>query len=72
MVFPGSVGIAGSQTGIYPFNTPGGWNIIGRTPVEMFNEKADDLVRLKVGDRVHFYEIGRQEFEKIKDTTLRK
>jgi inhibitor of KinA len=72
MVFPGSVGIAGSQTGIYPFNTPGGWNIIGRTPVEMFNETADDLVRLKVGDRVHFYEVGRQEYEKIKDTTLQK
>jgi inhibitor of KinA len=63
-VLPGSVGIAGSQTGIYPFKSPGGWNIIGRTPTQMFDELSDDLVMLKVGDRVHFYEIGRDEYER--------
>jgi inhibitor of KinA len=52
----GSVGIAGSQTGIYPFNGPGGWNIIGRTPMELFNAQAENPVLLKAGDEVVFYE----------------
>lgn len=52
----GSVGIAGSQTGIYPFNGPGGWNIIGRTPQTLFNPQAENPVPLKAGDEVVFYE----------------
>lgn len=51
----GSVGIAGSQTGIYPFNGPGGWNIIGRTPLQLFNAQAKNPVLLKAGDEVEFY-----------------
>jgi inhibitor of KinA len=58
----GSVGIGWTQTGIYPLETPGGWQLIGRTPLEMFrpNELTPSL--LKVGDRVRFRRIGAQEF----------
>ncbi|MEP7279767.1 MAG: 5-oxoprolinase subunit PxpB [Bacteroidota bacterium] len=60
-VAAGSVGIAGAQTGIYPFASPGGWHIIGRTPVQQFDPNSKELVRLKVGDRVQFYAISREE-----------
>ena len=53
----GSVGIAGIQTGIYPVPSPGGWNIIGRTPVPLFDPAATDPVLLKAGDRVRFVPI---------------
>jgi inhibitor of KinA len=60
-VAAGSVGIAGAQTGIYPLNSPGGWHIIGRTPIKQFDAGDKDLVKLKVGDRVQFYRISRKE-----------
>lgn len=50
----GSVGIAGAQTGIYPFTTPGGWRLIGRTPMRLFDPGADDPVLMRPGDRVRF------------------
>lgn len=53
----GSVGIAGIQTGIYPVPSPGGWNIIGRTPVTLFDPAAADPVLLRAGDRVRFVPI---------------
>lgn len=53
----GSVGIAGIQTGIYPVSSPGGWNIIGRTPVALFDPAAADPVLLRAGDRVRFVPI---------------
>ncbi len=58
----GSVGIAGEQTGIYPFSSPGGWQLIGQTPVNMF--RVDDPVPcyLQPGDQVRFYPISLQEF----------
>ena len=65
-VIAGSIGIAGAQTGIYPFNSPGGWNIIGRTPVALFNAEMEQPVWLKPGDQVQFYGIGKEEFEDIK------
>lgn len=58
----GSVGIAGKQTGIYPFNTPGGWNIIGRTPMKLFNISDANPCFLKAGDTVRFTRIDRQTF----------
>ncbi len=66
-VAAGGVGIAGAQTGIYPLNSPGGWHIIGRTPVKQFDAATKELVKLKVGDRVQFYRIGREEYEKNVD-----
>lgn len=59
-VAAGSVGIAGSQTGIYPFNSPGGWNIIGRTSFQLFNPQAQNPVPLKAGDVVEFYDANGQ------------
>jgi inhibitor of KinA len=64
-VTAGSVGIAGSQTGIYPLNSPGGWQIIGRTPVRMFDPHAADPVTLHAGDQVQFYSISVKEFKSI-------
>lgn len=61
-IAPGSVGIAGRQTGIYPLESPGGWQIIGRTPVSVFNPASGDVL-LQPGDIVQFYPISRYEFE---------
>ncbi len=58
----GSVGIAGMQTGVYPLETPGGWQLIGRTPVKLFDPNRTRPSMLKAGDEVEFYPIGKQEF----------
>jgi inhibitor of KinA len=58
----GSVGIAGYQTGIYPLASPGGWQIIGRSPVKLFDPNNKELTLLKPGDRVQFYSINQDEF----------
>jgi len=62
----GSVGIAGLQTGIYPFDSPGGWQIIGRTPIKMFDRDKEQITFLQAGDTVQFYPISYNEFEDIK------
>jgi inhibitor of KinA len=59
----GSVGITGKQTGIYPFNTPGGWQIIGRTPLKLFNKEEEQPVLLQPGDRIKFHSITADEFK---------
>ena len=53
----GSVAIGGSQTGVYPLESPGGWNVIGRTEMEMFDPNADPLCPLKAGDRAKFVRV---------------
>ncbi len=58
----GSVGIAGKQTGIYSLESPGGWQIIGNTPIPMFNSKSEQPTFLQAGDEVQFYEIGKEVF----------
>ena len=58
----GSVGIAGNQTGVYPFATPGGWRLLGRTPVKMFQAERSGLSLLCIGDRVRFTPISRKQF----------
>ena len=58
----GSVALAGRQTGIYPFTTPGGWQVIGRTPVKLFDTHRDPVCLLKPGDRVRFEPITLHEF----------
>jgi inhibitor of KinA len=63
IVAAGSVGIAGSQTGIYPFSSPGGWQIIGRTPLILFDAAKEDPALIKAGDMVQFYPITTHEFE---------
>jgi inhibitor of KinA len=65
-VVGGSVGIAGSQTGIYPADSPGGWKLIGRTPLRMFDPEATPPTRLQPGDRMKFSPIDRATFDKIR------
>lgn len=62
-VAAGSVGIGGEQTGIYPMATPGGWNLIGRTPLMLFEATRDPAALLRVGDRVRFIRISRAQFD---------
>lgn len=64
----GSVGIAGVQTGVYPVATPGGWNLIGRTPLKLFRLEDDPPALLQAGDRVKFKAITRDEFTKQEAT----
>jgi inhibitor of KinA len=58
----GSVGIAGNQTGVYPFATPGGWRLLGRTPVSLFRADRKELSLLSIGDHVRFKSITPQQF----------
>jgi len=62
-VAAGSIGIAGYQTGIYPMVSPGGWHIIGRTPVHLFDTDKENPALLKPGDSVQFVSITLHEFE---------
>jgi len=62
----GSIGIAGKQTGIYPFRSQGGWQIIGRTPLKLFDKEKINPVLFKAGDKVQFYSITKDEFEDTK------
>ncbi|HVL65653.1 MAG TPA: 5-oxoprolinase subunit PxpB [Vicinamibacterales bacterium] len=59
---PGSVAIAAGQTGIYPMETPGGWHILGRTPLRPFDETRAQPVLFRVGDRVRFHAISAAEY----------
>lgn len=59
---PGSVGIAGKQTGVYPFATPGGWRLIGRAPIAMFLPDRTNMSLLSIGDRVRFTPISAARF----------
>jgi inhibitor of KinA len=63
----GSVGIAGAQTGIYPLETPGGWQLIGRTPVALFRPQDASPSLLKAGDTVRFYPITEEQFRHWKE-----
>ncbi len=56
----GSVGIGGNQTGVYPFATPGGWQIIGSTPLQLFNAERDSMSLLEIGDVVRFSPIAHE------------
>jgi inhibitor of KinA len=58
----GSVGIGGNQTGVYPFATPGGWRLIGCTPVAMFRRNQARMNLLQIGDHVRFRAVSKEEF----------
>lgn len=64
-VVAGSVGIVGNQSGIYPLNSPGGWHIIGLTPLKLFDPEGEPPVLLKTGDRVQFFPITAVEFDQL-------
>ena len=61
----GSVGIAGNQTGIYSVASPGGWQIIGRTPLKLFDPEREEPFLVSAGDRIRFVSISEEEFERI-------
>lgn len=61
----GSVGIAGNQTGVYPVATPGGWRLLGRTPIAIFRPDRDELSLLSIGDRVRFTPISAAQFASL-------
>ena len=61
----GSVGIGGAQTGVYPMASPGGWQLIGRTPLHLFDVDREPAAVLKVGDRVKFAEIDEARYDEL-------
>lgn len=66
LVPAGSVGIGGSQTGVYSMDSPGGWNIIGRTPLALFSPDRPDPTLLHAGDTVRFRAIDAEEFARLR------
>lgn len=67
----GSVGIAGSQTGVYPIASPGGWQLIGRTPLNLFNLSAENPFLIQAGQKIKFVPIDEAEFLRLsKEGTL--
>ncbi|TRZ42563.1 5-oxoprolinase subunit PxpB [Robertkochia solimangrovi] len=61
----GSVGIGGEQTGVYPQESPGGWNIIGNSPVKIFNPKNENPCGVNVGDKIKFYSVDKPTHELV-------
>lgn len=61
----GSVAIGGKQTGLYPSESPGGWNIIGRTPLKVFDLERDPIFLYKAGDKIRFEPISKSDFERF-------
>ena len=66
LVYAGSVGIAGSQTGIYSIDDPGGWRIIGRTPLKLYNPNSNPPVLFSAGDYIKFKPVTIEVYEEIK------
>jgi inhibitor of KinA len=67
----GSVGIGGAQTGIYPLESPGGWQLIGRTPVKTYDANRYDPILFKAGDSISFVSITKQEFERLEELQIK-
>lgn len=68
LVKSGSVGLAGKQTGIYPLDSPGGWQIIGRIPMKLFDKNKPTSLIIKAGDYVQFYPIALKDFLRLSQT----
>lgn len=66
-ILAGSVGIAAEQTGIYPIESPGGWQIIGRTPYKLFDPNRKPEFLLQAGDYLKFYPISEEEYHKLNE-----
>jgi inhibitor of KinA len=63
----GTIGIAAEQTGIYPLSSPGGWNLIGQTPIKIFDWQHPTDLRLRMGDSIKFISITKEEFDQLKE-----
>lgn len=66
-ILAGSVGIAGEQTGIYPIDSPGGWQIIGRTPLRLFDPNRKPEFLIQAGDYLKFYPISKEEYDQMNE-----
>ena len=66
-IAPGSVGIAGKQTGVYPLETPGGWQIIGSTPKKLFLPNMSPPTLLQSGDKIRFVPISLEEYRSVEE-----
>lgn len=64
---PGSVGIGGEQTGVYPMASPGGWRLLGKTPLELYDPRREEPIFYKAGDYIRFREIDREEFLALRE-----
>lgn len=67
----GSVGIGGSQTGIYPLDSPGGWQLMGMTPVKTYDPERENPILVEAGDYIRFVPIDEKEYERIKELVAR-
>lgn len=65
----GSLAIGGAQTGLYPVESPGGWNIIGRTPLKLFDLSRNPQFLYRAGDKIHFVPISRQEIDSFDENS---
>ena len=63
----GSVGIGGSQTGIYPLDSPGGWQLMGMTPVKTYDPKREKPILVEAGDYIRFVPVDEEEYKRIKE-----
>ncbi len=63
----GAVGIGEKQTGIYPKSSPGGWQILGKCPIELFDKKKDPPCQFSAGDKIKFYPISKEEFFELEE-----
>jgi len=70
-IVKGSIGIGGKQTGIYTVDSPGGWNIIGRSPLQFFNTTASQPTVINNGDYIKFVSISKKQYLKL-DTSIKK
>ena len=66
----GSVGLAMDQTVIYPLNSPGGWNLIGRMPIPLFDQKRENPILFCAGDQVSFYAVSIDKYEELADSCI--
>lgn len=67
----GSVGIGGSQTGIYPLDSPGGWQLMGMTPVKTYDPEREVPILVEAGDYIRFVPIDEEEYKRIKELVER-
>ena len=63
----GSIAIGGNQTGIYPFQSAGGWNLIGKTPITVYNKDEPSKSLFQMGDEIRFVPINIDEFNKLNE-----
>ena len=70
LVPSGSIGIAINQSVIYPQDSPGGWNLVGRTPINLFDQRRENSILLSVGDKITFNKINDEEFDDIFNKNL--